>query len=200
MAGCVNKLRCPGFQPSVHSLLPSPSPGCSWKSSYLISLSRSHLINFCQELCLETKRKGSNENGFQTNKENVNSVATLKLSRSGKASLGPPQRESRSNGEAERQEQILLLGSVTVHPCLVVPKGRGGSVPEGGISSWHTEWLITGCHLQVRSAPCRGGKRTVPQLPSCPLISTSSAKPALPYKCARRKEGQGCGDARSSFS
>lgn len=96
MAGCVNKLRCPGFQPSVHSLLPSPSPGDSWKSLYLISLSRSHLINFCQELCLETKRKGSNENVFQTNKENVNSVATLKLSRSGKASLGPPQRESRS--------------------------------------------------------------------------------------------------------
>lgn len=73
-------------------------------------------------------------------------------------------------------------------------------MPEGGISSWHTERLITGHHLQVRSAPRRGGKRTVPQLPPCPLISTSSAKPALPYKCARRKEGQGCGDARSSFS
>lgn len=126
MAGCTNKLRCPGFQPSVHSLLPSPSPGRSWKSLYLISLSRSHLINFCQELCLETKRKGSNENGFQTNKENVSSVATMKLSRSGKASLGPPQRESSSRLRVEKQRGRSRSFSWALLPSVCASLCRGG--------------------------------------------------------------------------
>lgn len=72
---------------------------------------------------------------------------------------------------------------------------------EGGISYLvaHGAAGNRGRHLQVRSAPRRGGRRAVPQLPSFPLISVSSAKLALPYKCARRKEGQERGEASSSF-